>query len=136
MIKARLIERIAELVRDKMIDGITDLRDESDRTGMRIVIELRRDVNADVVLNNLYKQTAMQSNFGINMLALVDGKPQTLNIREVLYHYLQHQIEIIRRRTEFDLKRAEARAHILEGLRIALDHLDRVIALIRASQND
>lgn len=134
VIKARLIERIAELVRDKHIDGITDLRDESDRTGMRIVIELRRDVNAEVVLNNLYKQTAMQSNFGINMLALVNGKPQTLNIKEVLYHYLQHQIEIIRRRTEFDLKRAEARAHILEGLRIALDHLDEVIALIRASR--
>lgn len=134
VIKAKLIERIAELVRDKHIDGITDLRDESDRTGMRIVIELRRDVNADVVLNNLYKQTAMQSNFGINMLALVDGKPKTLDIRDILYHYLQHQIEIIRRRTEFDLKRAEARAHILEGLRIALDHLDRVIALIRASQ--
>lgn len=134
VVKARLIERIAELVRDKHIDGITDLRDESDRTGMRIVIELRRDVNADVVLNNLYKQTAMQSNFGINMLALVDGKPQTLNIKEVLYHYLQHQIEIIRRRTQFDLNRAEARAHILEGLRIALDHLDEVIALIRASR--
>lgn len=134
VIKAKLIERIAELVREKQIDGITDLRDESDRTGMRIVIELRRDVNPDVVLNNLYKQTAMQSNFGINMLALVDGKPKTLDIRDILYHYLQHQIEIIRRRTEFDLKRAEARAHILEGLRIALDHLDRVIALIRASQ--
>lgn len=134
VIKAKLIERIAELVRDKHIDGITDLRDESDRTGMRIVIELRRDVNADVVLNNLYKQTAMQTNFGINMLALVDGKPKTLDIREILYHYLQHQIEIIRRRTEFDLKRAEARAHILEGLRIALDHLDQVIALIRASR--
>lgn len=134
VIKAKLIERIAELVRDKHIDGITDLRDESDRNGMRIVIELRRDVNAEVVLNNLYKQTAMQSNFGINMLALVDGKPRTLNIRDVLYYYLQHQIEIIRRRTEFDLRRAEARAHILEGLRIALDHLDEVIALIRASQ--
>jgi DNA gyrase subunit A len=134
VIKARLIEKIAELVRDKKIDGITDLRDESDRNGMRIVIELRRDVNANIVLNNLYKQTAMQSNFGINMLALVDGEPKTLNIRDVLYHYLQHQIVVIRRRTEFDLKKAEARAHILEGLRIALDHLDKVIALIRASQ--
>lgn len=134
VVKARLIERIAELVRDKKIDGITDLRDESDRNGMRIVIELRRDVNADVVLNNLYKQTAMQSNFGINMLALVNGEPRILNLREMLYHYLQHQIVIIRRRTEFDLKRAEARAHILEGLRIALDHLDEIIALIRASQ--
>src|SRR5699024_9027960 len=98
------------------------------------VIELRRDVNADVVLNNLYKQTAMQSNFGINMLALVDGEPKILNIKEVLHYYLQHQIEIIRKRTEFELRRAEARAHILEGLRIALDHLDEVIALIRASK--
>jgi DNA gyrase subunit A len=134
VIKARLIEKIAELVRDKKLDGITDLRDESDRNGMRIVIELRRDVNPNIVLNNLYKHTAMQSNFGINMLALVNGQPQTLNIRDALYHYLQHQIEIIRRRTEYDLKKAQARAHILEGLRIALDHLDKVIALIRASQ--
>lgn len=134
VIKARLIEKIAELVRDKKIDGITDLRDESDRNGMRIVIELRRDVNPNVVLNNLYKQTALQSTFGINMLALVNREPKVLNIREVLYHYLQHQIEVIRRRTEFDLRKAEARAHILEGLRIALDHLDEVIALIRASQ--
>lgn len=134
VIKSRLIEKIAELVRDKKLDGITDLRDESDRNGMRIVIELRRDVNPNIVLNNLYKQTSMQSNFGINMLALVDGQPQTLNIRDALYHYLQHQIEIIRRRTEYDLKKAQARAHILEGLRIALDNLDKVIALIRASQ--
>ncbi|SFE83344.1 DNA gyrase subunit A [Paenibacillus algorifonticola] len=132
--KARLVEKIAELVREKKIDGITDLRDESDRTGMRVVIELRRDVNPSVVLNNLYKQTQMQSNFGINMLALVNGEPKTLNLREVLYHYLQHQIEVIRRRTEYDLKKAEARAHILEGYRIALDHLDEVIALIRGSQ--
>jgi DNA gyrase subunit A len=134
VIKARLIEKIAELVREKRIEGITDLRDESDRNGMRIVIELRRDVNPNVVLNNLYKQTAMQSNFGINTLALVNGEPKVLNIRDVLYHYLQHQIEVIRRRTEYDLKKAEARAHILEGLRIALDHLDEVIALIRASR--
>jgi len=134
VIKARLIEKIAELVREKKIDGITDLRDESDRNGMRIVIELRRDVNPSVVLNNLYKQTQLQSNFGINMLALVNGEPKTLNLREMLYHYIQHQIEVIRRRTEFELKKAEARAHILEGLRIALDHLDEVIALIRASQ--
>ncbi|WP_338553782.1 DNA gyrase subunit A [Paenibacillus sp. KS-LC4] len=132
--KARLVEKIAELVREKKIDGITDLRDESDRNGMRVVIELRRDVNPSVVLNNLYKQTQMQSNFGINMLALVNGEPKTLNLREVLYHYLQHQIEVIRRRTEYDLKKAEARAHILEGYRIALDHLDEVIALIRGSQ--
>ncbi|GIQ70025.1 DNA gyrase subunit A [Xylanibacillus composti] len=133
VIKARLIEKIAELVRDKKIDGITDLRDESDRNGMRIVIELRRDVNPSVVLNNLYKHTALQSTFGINMLALVHGEPKVLSLREVLHHYLQHQIEVIRRRTEFDLRKAEARAHILEGLRIALDHLDEVIALIRAS---
>lgn len=132
--KARLVEKIAELVRDKKIDGITDLRDESDRTGMRIVIELRRDVNPNVVLNNLFKQTAMQSTFGINMLALVNREPQVLSLRDMLYHYLQHQIEVIRRRTEFELKKAEARAHILEGLRIALDHLDEVIHLIRSSR--
>lgn len=132
--KARLVEKIAELVRDKRIDGITDLRDESDRNGMRIVIELRRDVNPNVVLNNLYKHTAMQSNFGINMLAIVNNEPKILNLRDVLFHYLEHQVVVIRRRTEFELKKAEARAHILEGLRIALDHLDEVIALIRASQ--
>ncbi|MCR8658463.1 DNA gyrase subunit A [Paenibacillus endoradicis] len=132
--KARLIEKIAELVREKKIEGITDLRDESDRTGMRIVIELRRDVNPSVALNNLYKHTQLQSNFGINMLALVNGEPKTLNLHDMLYHYLQHQIEVIRRRTQFELKKAEARAHILEGLRIALDNLDEVIKLIRASQ--
>lgn len=132
--KAKLIAHIAELVREKKIEGITDLRDESDRNGMRIVIELRKDVNANVVLNNLYKQTAMQSNFGINMLALVNKEPKILNLREVLFHYLEHQKEVIRRRTEYDLRKAEARAHILEGLRIALDHLDEVIALIRASR--
>ncbi|MFD2672222.1 DNA gyrase subunit A [Marinicrinis sediminis] len=135
VIKARLIEKIAELVREKKIEGITDLRDESDRNGMRIVIELRRDVNPSVILNNLYKQTAMQTTFGMNMLAIVNREPKVLNVKEVLHHYLQHQIEVIRRRTEFDLKKAEARAHILEGLRIALDHLDEVIALIRASSN-
>ncbi|UNK18498.1 DNA gyrase subunit A [Paenibacillus sp. N3/727] len=132
--KARLVEKIAELVRDKRIDGITDLRDESDRNGMRIVIELRRDVNPNVVLNNLYKHTSMQSNFGINMLAIVNNEPKILNLRDMLYYYLEHQVTVIRRRTEFELKKAEARAHILEGLRIALDHLDEVIALIRASQ--
>ncbi|NEW07259.1 DNA gyrase subunit A [Paenibacillus sp. SYP-B3998] len=132
--KARLVEKIAELVREKKIDGITDLRDESDRNGMRIVIELRRDVNPHVVLNNLFKHTSMQSNFGIIMLALVNGVPRVLNLREMLYYYLKHQQEIIRRRTEYDLRKAEARAHILEGLRIALDHLDQVIALIRASR--
>ncbi|MBU9705941.1 DNA gyrase subunit A [Paenibacillus sp. AK121] len=132
--KARLVEKIAELVRDKRIEGITDLRDESDRTGMRIVIELRRDVNPNVVLNNLFKHTAMQSNFGINMLAIVNNEPKILNLKDVLYYYLKHQVEVIRRRTEFDLRKAEARAHILEGLRIALDHLDEVISLIRSSQ--
>ncbi|HZW67357.1 MAG TPA: DNA gyrase subunit A [Pseudogracilibacillus sp.] len=132
--KAKLIEKIAELVRDKRIDGITDLNDESDRNGMRIVMQLRRDVNANVLLNNLYKHTALQTTFGINMLALVDGTPRVLQLKEILHYYLQHQIEIIRRRTQFDLNRAEARAHILEGLRIALDHLDEVIALIRNSK--
>lgn len=132
--KAKLIEKIAELVRDKRIDGITDLNDESDRNGMRIVMQLRRDVNANVLLNNLYKHTALQTTFGINMLALVDGTPRVLTLKEILHHYLQHQIEVIRRRTQFDLNRAEARAHILEGLRIALDYLDEVIALIRNSK--
>lgn len=132
--KAKLVERIAELVRDKKIDGITDLRDESDRNGMRIVIEVRRDANASVLLNNLYKQTAMQTTFGINLLALVDGEPKVLNLKQCLEYYLNHQKVVIRRRTEFELRKAEARAHILEGLRIALDHLDEVIALIRSSQ--
>jgi DNA gyrase subunit A len=132
--KARLIEKIAELVRDKKIDGITDLRDESDRTGMRIVMEVRRDANANVLLNNLYKQTALQSSFGVNMLALVDGQPKVLALKEILYHYLEHQKVVIRRRTQYDLKKAEDRAHILEGLRIALDNIDRIITLIRASK--
>lgn len=132
--KARLIEKIAELVRDKKIDGITDLRDESDRNGMRVVIEVRRDASANVLLNNLYKQTAMQTSFGINMLALVDGHPKVLSLRDVLFHYLEHQKVVIRRRTQFDLQKAEDRAHILEGLRIALDHIDAIIALIRGSQ--
>lgn len=132
--KARLIEKIAELVRDKKIDGITNIRDESDRNGMRVVIDVRRDANANVVLNNLYKQTAMQSSFGINMLALVNGQPQTLSLKETLFHYLEHQKVVIRRRTEFELRKAEDRAHILEGLRIALDHIDEIIKLIRSSQ--
>lgn len=132
--KARLVEKIAELVREKKIEGITDLRDESDRKGMRIVMELRRDVIPKVVLNNLFKHTQLQTTFGVNMLALVDGRPRILNLRDMLYYYLQHQREIIRRRTEFDLKQAEARAHILEGLRIALDHIDEIISLIRSSQ--
>lgn len=132
--KAKLVEKIAELVRDKHIEGITDLRDESDRNGMRIVIELRRDVNPSVVLNNLYKHTPMQSNYGIIMLALVNGEPKVLNLKDMLYHYLRHQQDVIRRRTEYDLRKAEARAHILEGLRIALDNLDEVITLIRSSR--
>lgn len=132
--KAKLIEKIAELVRDKRIDGITELNDESDRNGMRIVMRLRRDVNADVVLNNLYKHTALQTTFGVNMLALVNNKPKVLTLKQTLEHYLDHQVEIIRRRTQFDLNKAEARAHILEGLRIALDHLDEVITLIRGSE--
>lgn len=131
--KARLVEKIAELVREKRIEGITDLRDESDRNGMRVVIELRRDVNPSVVLNNLYKHTAMQSTFGVNMLAIVNNEPKLLTLREVLHHYIQHQIEVIRRRTQYDLKKAEARAHILDGLRVALDNLDEVIRMIRAS---
>lgn len=132
--KAKLIEKIAELVRDKKIDGITDLRDESDREGMRIVIELRRDVNPNVVLNNLYKQTAMQTSFGINLLALVDGEPKVLNLKQCLQFYLDHQKEVIKRRTAYELRKAEARAHIVEGLRVALDHLDEVISLIRHSK--
>ncbi|UOE94149.1 DNA gyrase subunit A [Alkalihalobacillus sp. LMS39] len=132
--KAKLIEKIAELVREKKIEGITDLRDESDRNGMRIVIEVRRDANSNVLLNNLYKQTALQTSFGINLLALVDGQPKVLNLKECLSHYLDHQKVVITRRTQFELKKAEARAHILEGLRIALDHIDEIISLIRGSQ--
>jgi DNA gyrase subunit A len=132
--KAKLVEKIAELVRDKKIDGITDLRDESDREGMRMVIELRRDANANVLLNNLYKQTAMQTSFGINLLALSDGKPKLLNLKQCLVYYLDHQKVVIRRRTAFELRRAEARAHILEGLRVALDHIDEIITLIRSSK--
>src|SRR5690625_460030 len=132
--KAKLIEKIADLVREKRIDGITDLRDESDRNGMRVVIELRRDVNPNVVLNNLYKYTSLQTTFGVNMLALVDGRPKVLTIKECLEHYLDHQVIIIKRRTAFELRKAEARAHILEGLRVALDNLDEVISLIRNSK--
>ncbi|WP_033827333.1 DNA gyrase subunit A [Bacillus andreraoultii] len=132
--KAKLIEKIAELAREKRIDGITALRDESDRSGLRIVMELRKDVNANVLLNNLYKHTALQTTFGINMLALVGGQPKVLNLKQILYYYLEHQKEIITRRTQYELNKAEARAHILEGLRIALDHIDEVINLIRSSQ--
>lgn len=132
--KAKLIEKIAELVRDKKIDGITGLRDESDRNGMRIVIEVRRDANANVVLNNLFKQTAMQSSFGINMLSIVEGQPKILSLKEMLHYYLEHQKVVIKRRTAFELRKAEDRAHILEGLRIALDHIDEIIAIIRGSR--
>ena len=134
--KSRLIEKIAELVRDKKLEGISDLRDESDREGMRIVIELKRDANPNVVLNNLYKQTQLQDTFGIIMLALVNNEPKILNLRQVLHYYLEHQKEIIVRRTEFDLRKAEDRAHILEGLKIALDHIDEVISIIRNSKEE
>ena len=132
--KARLVEKIAELVRDKQIEGITALNDESDRTGMRIVIDLRRDANANVILNQLYKHTQLQDSFGVIMLALVDGKPEVLNLKQVLHHYIIHQEDVITRRTKYELAKAEARAHILEGLTIALDHLDAVITTIRESR--
>lgn len=132
--KAKLIENIADLVRDKVIDGITDLRDESDRNGMRIVIELRRDTNADVILNQLYKHTQLQDTFGIIMLALVEGRPRVLNLKEMLYYYIEHQRMVIVRRTAYELAKAKARAHILEGLKIALDHIDAVITAIRQSK--
>jgi DNA gyrase subunit A len=132
--KARLVEKIADLVKDKRIVGISDLRDESDRDGMRIVIELKKDANANVILNQLYKHTQMQDTFGVIMLALVDNEPQVLNLKEVLVHYLNFQKEVIRRRTQFDLDKALARAHILEGFRIALDHIDQVITIIRSSR--
>ncbi|MBQ7668900.1 MAG: DNA gyrase subunit A [Clostridia bacterium] len=134
--KARLIENIATLVKDKRIDGISDLRDESDREGMRIVIELKKDANANVVLNQLYKNTQMQDTFGAIMLALVNGKPQILNLRQCIDCYLDHQKDIILRRTKFDLDKAEARLHILEGLRIAIDNIDEVIKIIRAAYDD
>ena len=134
MNKAALLEKMAELVKDKRIDGIADLRDESDRDGMRIYIEIKRDANPHKVLNNLFKHTPMQLAFNMNMLALVDGQPQTLPLRSVLQHYIDHRREIVRRRTEFDLGKARARAHILEGLKIALDNLDAVIKTIRESR--
>ncbi len=131
--KARLIEKIAELVRDKRIEGITDLRDESDREGMRIAIELRRDVNPNIILNQLYKHTQLQDTFGVIMLALVDNQPKVLNLYEMLKYYLMHQEDVVTRRTKYDLNKAEERAHILEGLIIALDNIDRVISIIRGS---
>lgn len=132
--KARLIEKIAELVRDKKVDGITDLRDESDRSGMRICIELRRDVNPNVVLNQLLKHTQLQDTFGVIMLALVKNQPRVLNLKEMLKYYLDHQKEVVTRRTRYELNKAEERAHILEGLLIALDHIDEVIQIVRSSQ--
>jgi DNA gyrase subunit A len=133
--KAKLIERIAELVKDKKIDGISDLRDESDRDGMRIAIDLKKDAYADVVLNQLYKMTSMQASYGIIMLALVNGEPKILPLRTVLYHFLEHRKEVVVRRCIFELRKAEARAHILEGFKIALDHLDEVIRIIRESSD-
>ncbi len=132
--KAKLIERIAELAREKEIDGITDVNDETDREGMRIVIDVRRDASAEVILNNLYKMTMMQTTFNFNMLAIVKGAPKILSLKEILTYYLEHQEEVVRRRTEFELKKAESRAHIVEGLRIALDHIDEIIKIIRQSQ--
>src|SRR4029078_2341919 len=133
--KAALLEKIADLVKDKKIDGIADLRDESDRDGMRIYIEIKRDSNPHKVLNNLFKHTPMQLAFNMNMLALVDGQPQTLPLKSVLQHWVDHRRDIVRRRTEFDLGKARARAHILEGLKIALDNLDAVIQTIRESND-
>ena len=132
--KARLIEKIAELVRDKKIEGITDLSDQSNREGMRICIELRRDVNANVILNQLYKHTQLQDTFGVIMLALVNNQPKVMNILDMLGYYLKHQEEVVRRRTEYELNKAEERAHILKGLLIALDNIDEVIKIIRGSK--
>ena len=134
--KAKLVERIAELVKDKKVEGISDLRDESNRNGMRIVIELKRDVNANIVLNNLYKHSQMEETFSVIMLALVNGQPKVLNLKQILYHYVQHQKDVVTRRTKFELNKAEARAHILEGYRIALDNIDEIIKIIRSSYND
>ena len=133
--KARLVERIAQLVRDKTIEGITDLNDESDRNGMSIVIDLRRDANADVILNQLYQHTQLQETFGVIMLALVDGHPRILNLKQILHYYIKHQEDVIRRRTQYELGKAQARAHILEGLTIAIEHLDPIIKIIREAKN-
>ncbi|MCD8371066.1 MAG: DNA gyrase subunit A [Clostridiales bacterium] len=133
--KARLIEKIADLVKEKRVDGITDLRDESNRQGMRVVIELRRDVNANVILNQLLKHTQLQDTFGVIMLALVDNQPKVLNLLDMLKYYLAHQEDVVTRRTRYDLNKAKERAHILEGLLIALDHIDEVIRIIRGSEN-
>ena len=132
--KAKLIERIAELARNKEIEGITDINDETDRDGMRIVIDVRRDASAEVILNNLYKMTLMQTTFNFNMLAIVNGAPKILSLKQILQYYLEHQEDVVRRRTKFDLKKAQNRAHIVAGLRIALDHIDEIIKIIRNSQ--
>lgn len=134
--KANLVEKIASLVREKLIEGITDLRDESNREGIRIVIELRKDVQADVLLNQLYRMTSLQTSFGVNLLALVDGAPKQLGVKEALQCYVDHQINVTERRTRYELRKAEDRAHILEGLKIALDHIDAIIALIRGSRDN
>ncbi len=134
--KARLIEKIAELVKDKKLEGISDLRDESNREGMRIVIEIKRDGNPNIILNNLYKQTQLQANFGVINLALVGGEPKVLTLKEMITHYVDHQFEVVTRRTQYDLKKAEARAHIIEGLLIAIDNIDEVIRIIRGSKDD
>ncbi len=133
--KARLVERIAELIHDKKIEGISDLRDETDRTGMRIVIDLKKDVNANVILNQLYKHTAMQDTFGVITIALVDGEPKILTLREMLVHYLAHQKAVVTRRTQYDLERAQERLHLLEGLIKALDNIDEIVDLIKTSPN-
>lgn len=133
--KAELVKKIADLAREKIIDGITGVRDESDQTGMRITIDVRRDASASVVLNNLFKETQMQANFGMNMVAIVDGAPHFLTLKQMLEYYLNHQEDVVTRRTKFELSKAEARAHILEGLRIALDHIDEIVKIIRSSQS-
>lgn len=133
--KAKLIERIAELARDKKITGITDLRDETDREGIRVVIELKKGENSELILNKLYKYTELQNTFGIIMLALVDNQPKVLNLKEILYYYIKHRFEVVTRRTKFELEKAEKRAHILEGFRIALDHIDEIIRVIRGSKD-
>jgi DNA gyrase subunit A len=134
--KARLIEKIAELVKDRIIEGISDIRDESDRDGMRIVIEIKRDYNPNIVLNQLFKHTQLQDSFSVIMIALVNNEPKVLNLKEMIYHYVEHQREVIVRRTKYDLDKAEARAHIVEGLLIAIDNIDEVIKIIRASYDD
>ena len=132
--KAELVKKIADLARNKVIDGITGVRDESDQTGMRVTIDIRRDASASVVLNNLFKETQMQANFGMNMVAIVNGAPHFLTLKQMLQYYLDHQEDVVRRRVQFDLKKAQNRAHILEGLRIALDHIDAIIKIIRSSK--